>query len=244
VTDTGSGGPSEAWTQPSPSAVPPPPGVPPPPSGTGAAWNPPPPAWAPAGPGYYPPKTNSTAVVSLIFGIGQFVVCPFVGAIVAIITGHVAQGQIKRSAGRETGSGMARAGTILGYVGLALTVLGITALIVTFGVFGDDIARATLRSEARDFVDNAGEIALSSGTDIRDPDTLRFAYNQTDFDGDFDTMRLADGTPIETATEADWERVDWQVELKADLFGDAYVCAQIPETVGIDPVVSNGRCPV
>jgi hypothetical protein len=244
VTDTGSGGPSDAWTQPSPSAVPPQSSVPPPPSGTGATWNPPPPAWGPSGPGYPPQKTNSTAVVSLVFGIAQFVVCPIVGAIVAIITGHVAQGQIKRSNGRESGSGMARAGTILGYVGLGLTILGIAALIVIFGVFGDDITRATLRSDARDFVDNAEEIALSGGADIRDPETLRFAYSQTDFDEEFDTMRLADGTPIEVATREDWERVDWQVELKGDLFGDAYVCAQVPERIGIDPIVSNGRCPV
>lgn len=62
--------------------------------------------------------TNSSAVASLIFGIGSWLVCPLIGAIVAVIFGHIARGQIPRSG--EGGSGMAMAGLILGYAQIAI----------------------------------------------------------------------------------------------------------------------------
>ena len=78
------------------------------------------PAWG--GPGGYapPPKTNTLAMISLIAGVAQFVCFYFIGAIVAIVTGHIARSQIRRSNGTQGGAGMALAGIILGYVGLAL----------------------------------------------------------------------------------------------------------------------------
>src|SRR5262249_52393576 len=51
-------------------------------------------------PGSYPLAqrgTNSLAVVSLSFGVGQ-VMLPFVGGIVAIVCGHIATGQIRHTA--------------------------------------------------------------------------------------------------------------------------------------------------
>jgi hypothetical protein len=213
-----------------------------PPSGTGAQYPPPAPTWTATAPGYAPRRTNSAAIVSLVFGIAQFVLCPFIGAIVAIVTGHVAQGQIKRSNGTESGSGMARAGTILGYIGLALTILAIVGLAVTFGVFGDDIDRAQLRSDAREFVRRAQREAVSTGAPVRDPDGLRRAYVDMDFNDDGNTIRLADGSSIIGATQADWERNDWRVQLHGTLFRDADVCAEVPETENESPLVQNGKC--
>ncbi|MGI5166102.1 DUF4190 domain-containing protein [Spirillospora sp. CA-253888] len=59
------------------------------------------------------PPTNGLAVASLICGIAGFVLCGLT-SILAIIFGHVAQGQIKRTG--EGGSGLAIAGLILGYI--------------------------------------------------------------------------------------------------------------------------------
>ena len=42
--------------------------------------------------------------------------CRFLGSIAAIITGHMAKSEIKKSAGMVTGNGMATAGLILGYI--------------------------------------------------------------------------------------------------------------------------------
>ncbi|WP_321167721.1 DUF4190 domain-containing protein [Alkalisalibacterium limincola] len=56
-----------------------------------------------------PPSTNTLAIVSLVFGILAWTVVPLVGAIVAIITGHMARGELRVSmpAGHETGDGLA-----------------------------------------------------------------------------------------------------------------------------------------
>ncbi len=76
---------------------------------------------------------NSTAaVVSLIFGILCWLpILPVIGAIVAVIAGHMARNEIRAANGRVGGAGMAKAGLILGYAHLALLGLilcGIVAI--------------------------------------------------------------------------------------------------------------------
>lgn len=66
------------------------------------------------------PQTSGLAIASLISGVADWIVLPFIGAIVAIITGHLAKREIDASMGRLTGGGMATAGLILGYVQLVL----------------------------------------------------------------------------------------------------------------------------
>ncbi len=65
-------------------------------------------------------RTNPLAAVSLGFGIGQMFL-PFVGAIVAIIMGHVAKSQIRETG--DYGAGLATAGLVLGYLGIVLPIL-------------------------------------------------------------------------------------------------------------------------
>jgi hypothetical protein len=77
--------------------------------------------------------TSSLAIVSLVFGILSWCVLPFIGAIVAVVCGHLARSEIRRSAdGSMEGDGMAVAGLVLGYLHLLLCVLliviGIAAL--------------------------------------------------------------------------------------------------------------------
>lgn len=81
------------------------------------------------------PAYNSLAIVSLVSGIASFIIVPVVGALVAVITGHMARSQIRRTG--EQGSGLALAGLILGYVHLGLVVVGtlvVVALLIGFGV--------------------------------------------------------------------------------------------------------------
>ena len=82
-----------------------------------------------------PAKTTSTtAILSLVFGIICWFALPFVGAIVAIVCGHVARGEIRRAPpGTVEGDGMAVAGLILGYCHLALIAM---VILVVFGIFG------------------------------------------------------------------------------------------------------------
>lgn len=63
-----------------------------------------------------PVHSSGKAIASLICGIFAFV---FPSAVAAIILGHISLSEIRKSAGRLTGHGIAMAGLILGYVGVA-----------------------------------------------------------------------------------------------------------------------------
>jgi Domain of unknown function (DUF4190) len=67
-------------------------------------------------------RNSTMAIISLIGGIAGWTVLPFLGSIVAIICGHMAKSEIKKSAGMVGGNGMATAGLILGYLSIALGV--------------------------------------------------------------------------------------------------------------------------
>jgi hypothetical protein len=100
---------------------PPNPYAPPPPAGYGYGY----------APGYAPVRTNGLAVASLVLGIVGWALCG-VGSILAIVLGLVARNQIRASGGQEAGDGMAKAGVILGCIGLVLLVAYVVvAVIVT-----------------------------------------------------------------------------------------------------------------
>ncbi|MDR1192139.1 MAG: DUF4190 domain-containing protein [Verrucomicrobiales bacterium] len=61
-------------------------------------------------------KNSRLAIASLVLGIFSPCFCFFFTGIPAVICGHIALGKIKRSAGTLTGSGLAVAGLVLGYV--------------------------------------------------------------------------------------------------------------------------------
>ena len=86
--------------------------------------------------GYPPPRpTNGLAVAAFVCGLAQFVVV--LTFIPAIVCGHVARAQIRRTG--EAGGGLALAGLILGYVGGALLiglVLALVAIAVKAGHSG------------------------------------------------------------------------------------------------------------
>ena len=67
-------------------------------------------------------KLNTLAVVSIATALTS------IGAVAAIITGHVALTQIKKSG--ESGRGLALAGTVVGYVTIAFWVLASIAFLI------------------------------------------------------------------------------------------------------------------
>jgi hypothetical protein len=90
----------------------------------------------PAGPmmpysgGYYPPMmsaqpTSGLAIGAMICGISEIFTLGF-AAIPAVILGHLARAQIRQTG--ERGDGMAIAGLVLGYLGIAGWVLVILAI--------------------------------------------------------------------------------------------------------------------
>ena len=81
-----------------------------------------------------PIRSNSTlALISLIFGILGWTLLPFAGSLVAIVTGHMARAEIRRSGGALEGDGLAIGGLILGWLSALLWVIGIVVLFMFLG---------------------------------------------------------------------------------------------------------------
>lgn len=78
-------------------------------------------------------QTSVLAVVSLVFGILGWTLLPFLGGIVAVICGHLARGEIRRTPDQLEGDGMAVAGLVLGYSSLVLGLLFLLAIFLFFG---------------------------------------------------------------------------------------------------------------
>jgi hypothetical protein len=79
-------------------------------------------------------ETNALSIVSLVFGVLAWTALPLIGGIVAIVTGHIARGQIQQSHGAEQGDGLALAGLILGYLSLVVVVFIVFLLALGFGL--------------------------------------------------------------------------------------------------------------
>jgi hypothetical protein len=75
------------------------------------------------------PPNSTAAVVSLVFGILTWVFLPVIGPIVAVVAGHMARAEIRRSNGQVGGGGMALAGLVLGYLQIGLLILAICAIV-------------------------------------------------------------------------------------------------------------------
>lgn len=82
--------------------------------------------------GYTPsPPKNDLAVWSLVTGILSYVMCPILLGVAAIITGTM--GRRAADEGLANNRGMATAGVILGWVNIALSVLGIVLFFFLLG---------------------------------------------------------------------------------------------------------------
>ena len=90
------------------------------------------PVYRPVQPGVQPdwsgaPKNSGKAIASLVCGV-VFFFWPF-SAIAAVVLGHLALSEIKQSAGRVIGRGLAIGGLVTGYLGLSILPLLIIAAI-------------------------------------------------------------------------------------------------------------------
>lgn len=87
----------------------------------------------PAGPG----QTSGKAIASLVFGLFIFFF-PF--SIVAVILGHLSLSEIRKSTGRLTGDGIAMAGLVMGYLGVA----GVPIMLILAAIAIPNLLRARM----------------------------------------------------------------------------------------------------
>jgi Domain of unknown function (DUF4190)/Protein of unknown function (DUF2510) len=115
-----------------PSAPPPPPLAPPPPPQV-------------AYPAYMVQRqsTNGFAIASMVLGI---VWIYWIGSVLALVFGYMAKRQIKDSQGREGGDGMATAGIVLGWLGVAALVVVIALAIIVAATGSNDCQPSAFNS--------------------------------------------------------------------------------------------------
>jgi hypothetical protein len=106
-------------------------------------------------------KTSGMAIASLIFGI-LFLFFPL--SLLAVVFGHVSLSQIKKSAGRLGGRGLAITGLVLGYLGIAMIPL----ILIIAAIAIPNLLRARM-------VANEASAAAA----IRDIDTAQVTYQVT-----------------------------------------------------------------
>lgn len=82
----------------------------------------------------YSPPTNTLAIISLIASIAGLTVLPTVGSIAGLIMGYIAKRQIAESRGAMSGDGLAKAGIIIGWIGIIIALLAICLSILLFVV--------------------------------------------------------------------------------------------------------------
>ena len=73
--------------------------------------------------------SSTLAIVSLVSAILGFTFAPVVGTIVALITGYMARNETRSIPPRASGDGLATAGIIMGWIQVALAVIGICCFI-------------------------------------------------------------------------------------------------------------------
>jgi prepilin-type processing-associated H-X9-DG protein len=95
-----------------------------------------------------PPQTCGLAGWSLGLGIAS-IFLSLLTSIAAIICGHLALGRIKRSQGRLSGSGMAIAGLVMGYIFTFLVGLQIAILLPALGRAREMARRSVCASNLR-----------------------------------------------------------------------------------------------
>jgi hypothetical protein len=78
-------------------------------------------------------QTNALALVSLISGILGWTLVPFLGSVVAIITGHMARAELRRNPDTQEGDGLAIAGLVMGWAMVAIVVLAVLLIVLLFG---------------------------------------------------------------------------------------------------------------
>lgn len=80
-------------------------------------------------------STSSLAVISLVCGILGWTLLPFLGGLIAIVTGHMARKELRLRAELD-GDGLALTGLVLGYAALATVVIGGLSILSILLLFG------------------------------------------------------------------------------------------------------------
>lgn len=131
-----------------------------------------------------PAQTSGKAIASLVCGI----INVFPLFIVAIVLGHISLSEIKRSAGRLKGEGIAIAGLVLGYLGIA----AIPIILIIAAIAIPNLLRAKIAANEASAVASMRVIAVAEASYQVAHEETGFTCNFSDLSGLLDP-RLRSG---------------------------------------------------
>lgn len=177
--------------------------------------------------------------MSLVASIAAVSFC-FVGSILGIVFGHIARSRIRRSG--DQGSGLALAGLVLGYLGVAFVVVvaaGIGILIAVTAGNADHDAASDAHALDRQIVD----LAAARGQDPRFAELIaRVLQDSSDpawVRGDVTVGST--GLDAVGANDAELGAAGWRLTVKGDFNGHA--CLTVPRAaISRSSDVTEGEC--
>jgi type IV pilus assembly protein PilA len=147
-----------------------------------------------------PAETSGKAILSLVCGLLFFVPLAFVAA---IVLGHLALSQIRKSAGRLKGEGIAMAGLVLGYIWIA----GIPVFLIIAAIAIPNLLRARMAANESPAV-----------ASVRTFNSAEVTYSTEHPDVGF-TCSLSDLSTLADGSVAEGQKSGYAFELKGCLAG-------------------------
>jgi type IV pilus assembly protein PilA len=127
-----------------------------------------------------PPQTSGKATGSLIAGIAAYVIAPFIGAIIAIVLGHLGLSEIKKSAGRLKGDGLAIGGLVLGYIQVA----GLPFILIIAAIAIPNLIRSRMAANEASALGSLRTITTAEISYAAACPKIGFAYSLTEMGPD------------------------------------------------------------
>jgi hypothetical protein len=126
------------------------------------------------------PRTAPTAIWSLVLAVVSFFCGWLFTAIPAVICGHVARSKIRKSGGALGGMGIATAGLIVGYIAVAVGVMGIPLLVSMIQSDRERLHRLSI--ERKEISSEDGKIKVTvSGMWVKMPELNKGAALQVGY---------------------------------------------------------------
>lgn len=161
-------------------------------------------------------QTVGTATTSMIFGILGFVLLGIIGSIVAVICGHIAKAKIRKNPEQLGGEGMALAGLVMGYIGIALNLL-VILILVAIAIPATTVAR-----------ERALEVMTETQIHMLDAGVNMYEMDTGSFPKDLNALKTDDGT-------SGWSGPYYQGDF-TDTWGSPFVITVVNEEAVVSSI--------